>query len=261
MTLKNDMIAQERAETQNLVIVRYWQINRLDRLYAAAEQEEAEDHKKEIEPKSDSTAQTPQLAIEASTDESPSTALIRLPIVSLGELDTTLDQIRESPKDMLRVSESVIDPLLGRWTRWQEFRDRQESRPAKRYTPSVYNLPESDEEKSRYYNDFHGMEESPRGYFLEGNTTDWRKPHSAAAKKEATRLRKSMLVCNRRSAWIAATPKTARALAKRRDLLRADMSLIPVVKRQIPYLIHFPGDAKVPREAAVRRETTILIQD
>jgi hypothetical protein len=184
------MIAQERAETQNLVIVRYWQINRLDRLYAAAEHEEAEERKKQIEQKTSSTAENPQLAIEAPPEFTPSTALIRLPIVSLGELDTTLNQIRESPRDMLRVSESVIDPLLEKWTRWQEVRDRQEARPGSRYTPSVHNLYESDEEKPKHYADFHDREESPRGYYLEGNTTDWRKPQSAAAKQEAAKLRK-----------------------------------------------------------------------
>ncbi len=188
---KNDMIAQERAETQNLVIVRYWQISRLDRLYAAAEHEEAEDCKKEIEQKSSGTVDSPQLAIEAPPEYSTSTALIRLPIVSLGELDATLSQIRESPRDMLRVSESVIDPLLERWTRWPEIRDREESRPGGRYSPSVHNLHESDEEKPKYYyGDFHDREESARGYYLEGATTDWRKPHSAAAKQEAAKLRK-----------------------------------------------------------------------
>jgi hypothetical protein len=184
------MIAQERAETQNLVIVRYWQINRLDRLYAAAEQEEVEEKKREIEENSSTDPSNPQLALEAPPDYKTSTALIKLPIVSLGELDTSLNQIRESPRDMLRVSESVIDPLLGRWTRWQEMRERQEARPGGRYTPQVQSLYESDDEKPKYCDDFHDREESPRGYFLEGTTTDWRKPHSAAAKQDAAKLRK-----------------------------------------------------------------------
>lgn len=184
------MIAQERAETQNLVIVRYWQINRLDRLYAAAEHEEAEDRKKEIEQKTSGTGDNSQLTLEGPSEYSPSTALIRLPIVSLGELDTTLNQIRESPRDMLRVSESVIDPLLERWTRWQEFRDQQEARPDGRYKPFVDSVYEPDEEKPIYHGDFHDREDSPRGFYLEGTTTDWRKPYSAAAKQEAANLRK-----------------------------------------------------------------------
>ncbi|ERF72121.1 hypothetical protein EPUS_02912 [Endocarpon pusillum Z07020] len=190
VAVKNDIIAQERAETQNLVIVRYWQINRLDRLYTAAEHEEAEDRKKQIEGRNNGNAENSQLAIEAPPEYSISTALIKLPIVSLGELDATLNQIRESPREMLRVSESVIDPLLGRWTRWQEARDRQGVRLGSRYMPSVHNLYESDEEKARQYNDFHDREDSSGGYYLEGTTTDWRKPHSAAAKQEAAKLRK-----------------------------------------------------------------------
>ena len=184
------MIAQERAETQNLVIVRYWQINRLDRLFAAAEQEEAEDRRKQIEQKSSSAPDKAQLAIEAPPDYNTSTALIKLPTVSLGELDTTLNQIRESPRDMLRVSESVIDPLLERWTCWQEVREQSEARRGGRFMPSVHDLYESDEEKFKYNDGLHDREESPRGHYLEGTTTDWRKPHSAAAKQEAAKLRK-----------------------------------------------------------------------
>ncbi len=192
VAVKNDMIAQERAETQNLVIVRYWQISRLDRLYAAAEHEEAEDRKNLIEQKNNGNANADisQLVIEAPPEYSTSTALIKLPIVSLGELDASLNQIRESPRDMLRVSESVIDPLLERWTRWQEIRDRQEVRPSGRYTPSVHSVYEPDEKKPKQYGDFYNKEDSLGGYYIEGTTTDWRKPHSAAAKQEAARRRK-----------------------------------------------------------------------
>ena len=131
-----------------------------------------------------------QLTIKATPEYSSSSPLIKLPIVSLGELDTTLNQIKESPKDMLRISESVIDPLLNRWTRWQEFHDWLETRPPSRYSPTVQNLHESDDDKPRYRDDFHDREESPRDYYLEGTTTDWRKPHSIEAKEEAARLRK-----------------------------------------------------------------------
>lgn len=188
--INDEMIAQERAETQNLVIVRYWQISRLDRLYAAAEDEEAEERQNAIQHKSNGTADKPQLAIEAPPEYSTSTALIKLPIVSLGELDSTLNQIRDSPRDMLRVSESVIDPLLNRWTRWQEIRDQQATRPVNRYAPSVHNLYETDEDDPKDYGDYQDREDSIRGYYLEGVTTDWRKPHSAAAKQQAANLRK-----------------------------------------------------------------------
>ena len=187
---KSDMIADERAQTQNVIIVRYWQINRLDRLFAAAEHEEADERKIQIEQKDAGTADKPQLVIEAPPEYTTSTALIKLPIVTFGELDATLSHIRESPRDMLRVSESVIDPLLERWTRWQEIRDQHEARPGRRYAPYVQNVHEPDAERSRSYSDFHDREDSPGGYYIEGATTDWRKPHSAAAKQEAAKLRK-----------------------------------------------------------------------
>jgi hypothetical protein len=114
IAVKNDIIAQERAETQNLVIVRYLLMNRLDRLYTVAEYEEAEEQNKQIEQRTNGGADSTPLTIEATPEYSPSSALIKLPVVSLGELDTTLNQIKESPKDMLRISESVIDPLLDR---------------------------------------------------------------------------------------------------------------------------------------------------
>lgn len=116
--------------------------------------------------------------------------MIKLPIVSLGELEASLNQIRNSPKEMLRVSESVIDPLLARWTRWQEIRDQQAARTGGRYTPSVHNLNESDEDSPKHSGHPHDREESLRGYYLEGTTTDWRKPHSVAAKQEAATRRK-----------------------------------------------------------------------
>lgn len=191
VAMKKDMIQQERAETQNIVIVRYWQNTRLDRLYDAAEREDFEDRKAEFEARNSGllTNGQPQLALEPPPDPTSST-LIKLPNVSLGQLDSSLDRIRESPREMVRVSESVIDPLLNKWTKWQELRDRQASRGYHRYTPSVHDVSESDEEKPRKMNRDFDRDDSPHGYYLEGTTTDWRKPHSVAARKEAAHLRK-----------------------------------------------------------------------
>lgn len=181
---------QERVEAQNFVIVRYWQNTKLDRLFAAAEREEDEDRKQQIEQKSSSGSDKAQLAIEAPPDYSTSTALIKLPNISLGELDTTLNRIRESPKDMLRVSESVIDPLLNRWTRWYEVREQLAAQLNSRSRPFVHNTYESSGGPSESNGDVHEREETRRGHYLEGTTTDWRKPHSVAATQEAAKLRK-----------------------------------------------------------------------
>ncbi len=174
-----------------MVIVRCLHMDRLEHLYTDAQYEEAEEQNKQIEQRTDRGADSTQLTIEATQEYSLSSALIKLPNVSLGELDTTLNQIKESPKDMLRISESVIDPLLDRWTRWQEFHDRLETRSPSRYSPTVQNLHETDDVKPGYRDDFYDRGESPRDYHLEGSTADWRKLHLITAKDEAARPGKS----------------------------------------------------------------------
>ena len=192
MAIKTEAIQQERAETQNIIIVRYWQMTRLERLYEMAEHEEEEERKAEIEGSNNAllTNGTPQLALEPPPDYNTSSALTKLPIISLGELDQSLHQIRQSPKDMVQVSDKVIDPLLERWTNWHDIRERKEKRDSggpSRFTPSVQNLYEEEDERLRQ--DFHDRDDSPRGYFLEGPTTDWRRPNSVAARREASQLR------------------------------------------------------------------------
>ena len=201
MTLRDDVISHERAEAQNIIIVRYWANTRLERLFQAAEQEDMEDRRIELEAKNEALLANspPQLTIDAPPySPTTSTALIKLPVVSLGELDQALNQIKESPRDMIRVSDSVINPLLDRWTRWHEIRPssaNNSSTGSTRFAPSVHDLYESDEDKPR--GGFTYDEESAEngnghghGFYLEGTTTDWRKPHSAEAKREAARLRK-----------------------------------------------------------------------
>jgi len=189
-----EAVRQERFETQNMIIVRYYQISRLDHLYNAAEREDKEDRLAETEGRvngllSDGTS---PLALEAPPDYGQSCALTRLPVFSLGQLDQSLHQIRHSPKEMLQASDRAIDPLLEQWTILDELRQHngnRDSAASTRYVPSVQDLPEEDEDRLRKM-DFHDREESPQGHLLEGLTTDWRQPQSAAAKQEASRLRK-----------------------------------------------------------------------
>jgi hypothetical protein len=194
VTNRTEAIQQERFETQNIIIVRYYQITRLDHLYNAAEREDKEDRLAEAEGKVNGLLGdgTSQLALEAPPDYSQSCALTRLPVFSLGQLDQSLHQIRHSPKEMLQASDRVIDPLLEQWTILEELRQHngnRDSAGSARYVPSVHDLPEEDEDRLKKM-DFHDREESPQGYLLEGLTTDWRRPQSAAAKREASRLRK-----------------------------------------------------------------------
>lgn len=170
----------------------------MDRLFEASQKEEEDGRKASI---SKDTLQREELSVAHTSDlqptatapppeYAPSSALVKLPVYSLGELDQTLHQIKESPKDMIRVSDQAIDPLLERWTRWREVRERRHQRDSGgRFVPTVQNLDEDDEDQPLHerYGD---EEDSPRGYYLEGNTTDWRKPNSAAARQEAFRRRK-----------------------------------------------------------------------
>jgi hypothetical protein len=194
VAFRTEAIQQERFETQNIIIVRYWQMGRLDPLYNAAEREDKEDRRVEVEGKVNGLVGdgTPQLALEAPPEYCTTSALTRLPVYSLGQLDQSLHRIRQSSKDMLQASDQVIDPLLEQWTILDEVRAQNVNRnsgDSARYAPSVQNLQEEDDDRLRD-KDFHNREESPRGYFLEGQTTDWRQPQSIAAQREASRLRK-----------------------------------------------------------------------
>jgi hypothetical protein len=192
------MIAQERAEVQNMVVVRYWTISKLDRLYDMAELEAEDSHDEKRKSIEGSPVENRQLTLEAPPPDynSASKALIKLPIISFYELDASMNAIRESPKEMLRVSGEVIDPLLNRWTRLPDLQEQ-----AKRgyfphsnsqdgnytaYASHAYEYYETDEEDSPPS----PVDTREKGYYLEGTTTDWRKPHSTDARRERSRLRR-----------------------------------------------------------------------
>ena len=211
--LKKQQIAQERLWAKNLIFTRSFQIQQIDHLYEVAERAEASDKPLEIEQLERRnqgllTNGIPQLAIEAAPDDSklevnkdiPAT-LVKLPVSLLGALEPRLEPSRKSPKEMLRASEDVIDPLLETWTIWHEIREqrhevrehqheaqKRNSGGSSRYAPSVQPLDENDEHIR--FQDEHEREESPRGYYLEGETTNWRQPHSAQAMQQAAQIRK-----------------------------------------------------------------------
>lgn len=185
-------------EAQNAVIVRYWQMSQMDRLFEASLREDEEDRRASVDNDMPHDDELSLIATSTShtTNEppppeyAPSNALVRLPAFSLGELDQTLHKIKCSPKDMIQVSDQAIDPLLERWTIWREVRERRHNRDSGvRFVPSVQNLNEEEEDRP-FHERFRESEDGPRGYFLEGNTTDWRQPYSSAARSEAVRRRR-----------------------------------------------------------------------
>ncbi|EXJ61511.1 hypothetical protein A1O7_01939 [Cladophialophora yegresii CBS 114405] len=190
VAVKKEAINQERAVAQNAVIVRYWQMSNMDDLFEASQREEEEDRRTSLISLNLEEMPSPQQANGSAFDHALSNALVRLPVFSLGELDHTLHQIKHSPRDMVQVSNQAIDPLLERWTIWREVRERKHNHHSGgRYVPSVDNLTE-DEDDLAFYDRLGGREDGARGYYLEGTTTDWRKPNSASARHEAFKRRK-----------------------------------------------------------------------
>ncbi|KAJ9605645.1 hypothetical protein H2200_009494 [Cladophialophora chaetospira] len=190
VAVKKEAINQERAVAQNAVIVRYWQMSNMDTLFDASQREDEEDRRASLSNGTMDDMQSPLQPESSSFDHSTSNALVRLPVFSLGELDHTLHQIKHSPRDMVQVSNQAIDPLLERWTIWRDIRERRHNRHSGgKYAPSVDNLYEDDDD-TQFYDRFGGRDDGARGYYLEGATTDWRKPNSASARQEARRRRK-----------------------------------------------------------------------
>lgn len=161
-----------------MIIVRYWAIYRLDRLHDLAVREAMEYTQNESDPR----LSNPQL--NGTCVQPLSNIPTRLPVISLGNLDSSLAAITQSPKDMIRVSSKVIDPLISRWTRVEGYWEL----PAEEASPQRHVSFESDIENDEYRNGSEGHDS--QGYYLEGTTSNWRQPHSQEARKRAAQLRK-----------------------------------------------------------------------
>lgn len=194
------VIRQERMEAQNTVVIHYFQMQEVKTLFEDAKQD-SENPTSPIEyrkptTEDDQQSLTKTVSSPATIEPPPAyaemTALTKFPSNTLSEIDENLDQMRKSSKDMVQVSDKVIDPLLNKWTRWREIRERRHKRQTSngRYNPAVDNLYDDDDDNRPYFERYNERENSPRGYYLEGPTTDWRKPQSGTARQEAARLRK-----------------------------------------------------------------------
>ncbi|KXG53664.1 uncharacterized protein PGRI_007140 [Penicillium griseofulvum] len=178
----DDTIAQEKAETQNMIIVRYWSVKRLERLWDLVEQETQD-------AANDSTNQ------RISSNYSSNTARsipIRLPIITIGDSNVGLSDMEKSPKDMVQLSESTLNRLLSLWV---PFIDPSKLRHTgkgfntsnKLVQPRVYVSSDTEEEDAEEI-DLHSNDNG--GYYLEGSTLDWRDPHSQEARQHAAELRR-----------------------------------------------------------------------
>lgn len=176
-------IAQEKAEVQNMIIVRHYAAKRLNRLWELVEQENFEaEHDQEN-----------QLISSHYHSPSTSTKQTKLPIPSLGNSSSDQDlgsAMARTPKDMVQLSERILNQLLESMVRDSSTGDSSSSAgsPNTQRTRKVHFSSDSGSSDGSLDldSDSHGI----RGYYLEGTTTDWRKPHSQEARHHAARLRK-----------------------------------------------------------------------
>lgn len=176
----DDAIAQEKAESQNMIIVRYWSVRRLDRLWDLVAQEAMDAAKDPTNQKINANYSNIPSAMKSLVATSPDAT--RLPVITFGDSDVGLSDMERSPKDMVQLSESAMNRLLSMWV-------PHSSRPSGRghssqNHPRVY---VSDTEDCSDELDFDGHD--VHGYYLEGKTDDWRNPHSQEARQHAARLR------------------------------------------------------------------------
>ncbi|KAL1874630.1 hypothetical protein Plec18167_005862 [Paecilomyces lecythidis] len=184
----DDEIAQERADTQNMVIVRYWSLRRLDRLRHRAEQEARDT---EHDPLNSVMGSDPPVRVSIPSfrqadSRSKTGGPVRIHVVSLADLDASMGAIHDSPKGMIQCSDRVINSLLHIWTRFPDpYGSSFETIPDIQISSPTIDS-ESDDDSLRSEFDGHEI----KGYYLEGTTEDWRKPHSQQARENAAKLRK-----------------------------------------------------------------------
>ncbi|CAO1597527.1 hypothetical protein XANCAGTX0491_001334 [Xanthoria calcicola] len=117
---------QERAEIQNMVVVRHWSLVDLHRLYEMAENEATErnnQHRIDIPPAhfngNTHALSDPRLQIEGPrNDEDVNKAMIKYNENSIHNLDASLTRALHQPNKLLRApGTDIVDRLLDEWTR------------------------------------------------------------------------------------------------------------------------------------------------
>lgn len=177
----DDVIAQEKAESQNMIIVRYWCGRRLERLWDTVQREAIDAAKDPTNQKINANyCNTAPAVIAAARSSDPT----RLPVVTFGDCDNGLSDMERSPRDMVHLSESTMNRLLSAWVPLTD--------PSR--LSSKCNLPKSqlkthvsDSDEGPDKIDFDGHD--VQGYYLEGKTDDWRHPRSQEARQHAAKLR------------------------------------------------------------------------
>ncbi|KAL9032453.1 MAG: hypothetical protein Q9180_006491 [Flavoplaca navasiana] len=136
---------QERAEIQNMVVVRHWSLVDLHRLYEMAENEAAErnNHQRiDLQPPrfangNGHTNPDPRLQIEGpKNEEDVSKAMVRYEETPIRELDTSLNRALYRPNKLLRApGTDIVDRLLDEWTRVRGTPPKKQTQKACKYRP------------------------------------------------------------------------------------------------------------------------------
>lgn len=183
----DDDIAQEKAETQNMIIVRYWSVKRLDRLWDLVEQEAAEAANDETNQRITSNYASNKESVLKPLVHAMDGSNLRKPhAVTFGDADIGLSDIERSPKDMVHLSEKAMDLLLPLWMPLRELSRFQHTGNQNMSQPRAF--VSSDSEDDFADPDYEGSD--VRGYYLEGSTADWRKPQSQEARQHAAEMRR-----------------------------------------------------------------------
>ncbi|KAL8895834.1 MAG: hypothetical protein Q9192_003419 [Flavoplaca navasiana] len=135
---------QERAEIQNMVVVRHWSLVDLHRLYEMAEDEATErnNHQRiDLQPPrfngNGHTNTDPRLQIEGPKNEADaSKAMVRYEETPIRDLDTSLNRALYRPNKLLRApGTDIVDRLLDEWTRVRGTPPKKQDRKARKYRP------------------------------------------------------------------------------------------------------------------------------
>lgn len=133
---------QEKAEIQNLVVVRHWALVDLRRRYEAAEHENDErrtPHQMNLSPpRANGYAHVqhdPRLQIEGPRNEGDmSQALVKYEETPLRQLEDSLSKAMHRPNKLLRApDEDIVDHLLNAWTRLRDSPSRPRPKNQKYY--------------------------------------------------------------------------------------------------------------------------------
>ncbi|CAG8037539.1 unnamed protein product [Penicillium salamii] len=205
----DDTIAQEKAESQNMIIVRYWAVKRLDRLWDLVEQEAVDAAKDPINQKINANYSNTAFAVNPLVAAARGAGPTRLAVVTFGESDVGLSDMERSPKDMVQLSEMAMNRLLSMWVPHMGPSRPYNHGNLSKTQPRVY-ISDTDDHSDEL--DFDSPE--PRGYYLEGKTDNWRNPHSQEARQHAAKLRQEY---SRYQAHVESEPEPDESKHRSRD--------------------------------------------